>query len=199
LWRQEGAFWAAIASLQGLLWLAGPGVTGALRFDRSALAAGEWWRALTGNLVHASGRHLLLNLAGLALVALLFPGEYSRGRWSLIALASALVIAVGLYWFSPEVAWYVGMSGVLHGLLAAGAIAWWRGRFRGMAALLAGILVVKLVAEQSFGPMGWSGDLKVIVDAHLYGAAGGAIAGLLLTQLRRAGSPTLPSGPSGPV
>lgn len=191
----------AMAAVLVLLWLGGSPIVESLRYDRTAIAAGEAWRLVTGNLVHASGRHLLLNLAGLCLVALLFPDEYSRREWSLIAIASALAIALGLWWASPDVTWYVGLSGVLHGVLAAGAIGWWRSRMRGMATLLGAILIAKLVGEQFFGALSWSGDLNVIVDAHLYGACGGAMAGAALLVLRkaRAYATGLPPGASGPV
>jgi rhomboid family GlyGly-CTERM serine protease len=198
-WRQEGVVATTLAALSGLLWLSGPAAVQALRYERSALANAELWRVLTGNLVHADGRHLLLNLAGLALVTLLFPGEYSRRQWSIVALVSSIAIAAGLWWGNPDVAWYVGLSGVLHGLLAAGVLAWWRSGFRGLALLLASILLVKLVAEQRFGALGWSGDLVVIVDAHLYGALGGACAGLVLARSRRRRGAELPPGASGPV
>lgn len=192
---------AGIAAVLVCLWFGGASSVEALRYERAAIAAGEAWRLVSGNLVHASGQHLLLNLAGLGLVALLFPGEYSRREWSLVATASALAIAAGLWWGSPEVEWYVGLSGVLHGVLAAGAIGWWRSRLRGMAVLLWAILIAKLGREQLFGALGWSGDLHVIVDAHLYGAIGGAMAGALITLARRSSvaATGVPPEASGPV
>jgi rhomboid family GlyGly-CTERM serine protease len=199
-WRQGVVFPAAIASVLVLLWAGGAPIVDGLRYERTAIAAGEAWRLVSGNLVHASGQHLLLNLAGLGLVALLFPGEYSRRDWGLIGLTSAIAIAAGLWWGSPDVEWYVGLSGVLHGVLAAGAIAWWRSRLRGLAGLLTAILVAKLVREQLFGAFGWSGDLNVIVDAHLYGALGGAVAGVVLSGLRKpVDAAGVPPGGSGPV
>jgi len=198
-WRQGGAFLVAIALGLAMLWAGGAPVFGGLRYERSTIAAGELWRLVSGNLVHASGQHLLVNLAGLALVSLLFPGDYSRREWSLIALASALAVAAGLWWGSPEVEWYVGLSGVLHGVLAAGAIAWWRSHLRWMAIVLTAILVVKLAGEQLLGGIGWSGDLNVIVDAHLYGAVGGTLAGAIVSSRRRHVATGLPPGASGPV
>jgi rhomboid family GlyGly-CTERM serine protease len=199
-WRQGVAFPGIIASVLVLLWVGGRPISEGLRYERTAIAAGELWRLVSGNLVHASGQHLLLNLAGLGLAALLLPGEYSRREWSLIGLSSALAIAAGLWWGSPEVGWYVGLSGVLHGILAAGAFAWWQSRLRWMAIVLTAILVAKLAGEQLFGAIGWSGDLDVIVDAHLYGALGGAVAGVILSGLRnQADAARVPPGTSGPV
>ena len=76
--------------------------------------------------------------------------------------------------------WYVGLSGVLHGALAAGAVAWWRYESKLLALLLSAIFAGKLAWEQWHGALPLSGDLPVVVDAHLYGALGGALAGVLL-------------------
>lgn len=199
-WRHPGALPAFVAAALVLLWFAGDPVLASLRYERSAIGHGELWRLLTGNLVHANGRHLLLNLAGLGLVAMLFPGEYSPRQWLAIGVACMVAVAAGLWWGNPEVEWYVGLSGVLHGLLAAGAVAWWRSRLRWLAVWLMGILVAKLLGEHWFGAFDWSGDLAVIVDAHLYGAVGGTLAGILSGGRRPAALDTeVPPDASGPV
>lgn len=152
----------------------------ALRYQREAVLQGEYWRLVTGHLVHGSTQHLILNAAGLALIAALFPRDYSWRAWLLIALFSMLAIDAGLVFYEPQLVWYVGLSGVLHGALAAGAIAWWRHESRALALLLSAILLGKLAWEQWHGALPLSGDLTVVVDAHLYGAVGGALAGLML-------------------
>jgi rhomboid family GlyGly-CTERM serine protease len=179
------------------LWAVGDQVLDGLRYERGALANGQLWRVITGHLVHASASHLALNLAGLALMVALFPGEYSRREWCLVGFASAFAISAGLWWLQPQVHWYVGLSGVLHGVLAAGALGWWRTQPRLLAGALTAVLLLKLVWEQWHGALGWSGDLTVIVDAHLYGALGGGVAGgcLMLWRTHHARSGQLP----GPV
>lgn len=152
----------------------------ALRYEREAVLQGEYWRLVTGHLVHGSLQHLLLNAAGLGLIAALFPRDYSWRAWLLIALFSVLAIDVGLVFYQPQLQWYVGLSGVLHGALAAGAIAWWRHEAKPLALLLSLILLGKLAWEQWHGALPLSGDLPVVVDAHLYGAVGGALAGFML-------------------
>ena len=75
----------------------------------------------------------------------------------------------------PDLHWYVGLSGVLHGLFIAGALRWMsRAEIEGY--VLAAFLVVKLVWEQVYGalPMSVSGaGGPVVVDAHTAGAVGG--------------------------
>jgi rhomboid family GlyGly-CTERM serine protease len=157
----------------------GPATVDALRYERTAIAAGEWWRLLTAHWVHLSLEHALLNAAGLALLWVLVAREYTGLRWLLIVLASMVAIDAGLWFRDADVAWYVGASGVLHGVMAAGAL----GRVRRGERdgwILGAFLVLKLCYEQLAGPMPMSAGLgRVIVNAHLYGAAGGLAAGLL--------------------
>jgi rhomboid family GlyGly-CTERM serine protease len=152
----------------------------ALRYEREAVLQGEYWRLMTAHLVHGSTQHLLLNAAGLGLIAALFPHDYSWRAWLVIALFSLLAIDAGFVFYEPQLLWYVGLSGVLHGALAAGAVAWWRHESRLLALVLSVIFIGKLVWEQWHGALPLSGDLPVVVNAHLYGALGGALAGLVL-------------------
>lgn len=157
-----------------------------LRYERmKVLDQHQLWRLLTGHFVHGDTRHVALNLAGLAVLCALFPSHYSVVGWSAVVLASIVAIDVGFVWWEPQLTWYVGLSGVLHGVLAAGAIAWWRYESRALALLLSLVLIGKLAWEQTRSALPFSGDMPVIVDAHLYGAVGGLITGFLLQILER--------------
>jgi rhomboid family GlyGly-CTERM serine protease len=145
------------------------------------VAQGQVWRLLTGHFVHLGLSHALLNIAGLGLVWYLVGSVFGRSAWSIIAFSSAFAIDLGLWFFEPDLAWYVGLSGVLHGLLAAGLIGTLpTRRFEFWA--LAVVLIVKIGYEQLAGPMPGSEATSggpVVVGAHLYGAIGGAIAGII--------------------
>ncbi|MEE4161163.1 MAG: rhombosortase [Woeseiaceae bacterium] len=174
-----------VAVLAAALAAGGDPVREVLRFDRQAIAAGEAWRLVTGHLVHLGTRHMLLNSAGLLLVGLLVGREYRLRDWAAVTLASMASIDAGLWWLKPSLDWYVGLSGVLHGWFAAGIVGALLKR-RPDAWLLLGLLLGKLVLEQLQGALPGSAAAAggpVVVDAHLYGAVGGAIAGLLLTRL----------------
>jgi membrane associated rhomboid family serine protease len=90
--------------------------------------------------------------------------------------SGALAISSGLWWLSPSVGWYVGASGVLHAVMAAGCArhlaerAWDRW-------LLLAILCAKLAYEQ----LGGREPPLVVVDAHLYGAVCGFAVGAVLS------------------
>jgi rhomboid family GlyGly-CTERM serine protease len=167
-----------IAATVVLLAFGGEGIRLLLRYERIAvLDAGEYWRLLTAHFVHGSMAHAALNLAGLAIIAALFPRHYSTRAWLAIGVASLMAIDVGFVRNEPELEWYVGLSGVLHGALAAGALAWWRLESKPLALALTAIVAGKLAWEQWAGALPLSGDLPVIVNAHLYGTIGGALAG----------------------
>lgn len=164
--------------------LAGEAGRELLRYERSALAAGEWWRLASAHLVHLSWRHALLNVLGLALLWALFARDYTPRQWLLILGAAALAIDAGLLLLHSTLQWYVGSSGVLHGVLAAGALAHLR---RGEADgwLLTGLLAGKLAYEHWAGALPLAGAVAVVLPAHLYGALGGAAAALAVGAGRR--------------
>jgi rhomboid family GlyGly-CTERM serine protease len=163
--------------------LAGEAGRALLRYERSALADGEWWRLLSAHLVHLDPRHALLNVVGLALVWALFARDYSPKAWLAIVLGTMAAIDAGLWLGDSTVQWYVGSSGALHGALAAGVLAHIRkGEPHGW--LLAGLLAAKLLYEQAVGALPFSGSDPVVVDAHLYGVAGGAAVAAFLSPQR---------------
>jgi rhomboid family GlyGly-CTERM serine protease len=150
------------------------------RYDRAAILQGEYWRLVSGHLVHASWNHLAENLAGVGLLAALFPRDYSLRQWLALALASLVAIDVGFVCNEPQLEWYVGLSGVLHGLLAAGAVAWWRFETKLLASILTAIFLGKMGYEQVYGSLPSASEMAVVSEAHLYGTVGGLVAGLLL-------------------
>jgi rhomboid family GlyGly-CTERM serine protease len=109
----------------------------------------------------------------------LFARDYSPGRWATIYFVSCFAVSAGLWCFDPEVAWYVGASGALHGVMSAGTLAHLKRRdLDGW--ILAAFVVGKLAYEQTAGSMPFAGGANTIVDAHLYGAIGGLAAALVL-------------------
>lgn len=151
----------------------------ALRYERGALAEGEWWRLLTGHWVHLSLRHALLNALGLALMWALFARDYSPRQWLGIVLGAVLAIDAGLWLLDSTLQWYVGSSGVLHGVMAAGTLAHLKRREPDGWLLLA-FLAGKLTYEHLVGPLPFAGTAAVVTDAHLFGVLGGAGVALCL-------------------
>jgi rhomboid family GlyGly-CTERM serine protease len=188
-WRTAAGFGLLLV----VLWLAGPGVTALLRYDRAAVLGGQAWRLVTAHLVHADAAHLAWNLAGAGLVWWLFAAEFSRRGWCLVMLASTAAIDLGFMFFMPQLEWYVGFSGVLHGCMAAGLVSWLERARDPLTLTVAVLFASKLGWEHFAGPMPFTSAtlaLPVVVEAHSLGAIGGAVAALgLLHARRRRGAP----------
>lgn len=184
-------FFAVIAGLVLGLEAGGDNLRMLLRFDREPIQAGQYWRLLTAHLVHLGWRHALMNLVALGLIIIGFRPLMSWRRWGIVAIASVAAIDFGLWFSTPPVIWYVGLSGVLHGLVVAAALALVRLAPRTGAAILIAV-AVKLAWELFRGALPFTAELAggdVIVEAHLWGAIGGAAAGLLLAGLRPVPTP----------
>lgn len=164
----------------------------ALRYERGAVLEGEWWRLLTGNLAHLGPRHLLLNLIGVALIAVLGGRALAGARGFALAVGSMFGVGLGLLVCTPEVAWYVGLSGALHGLLAALAVEHgFDPSMRRWGMALGGALAAKLAWEQFAGPVPLTAEAAggpVIVVAHLHGAATGALLAAAFAWRDRSGA-----------
>jgi len=154
------------------------------RYDRDAIMSGEIWRIITGHFVHLGWKHFIMNIAGLILIWLLFGRLMPTLKWALCIIINALFISIGFIIFNKDLNWYVGLSGVLHGMFVCGAIASLAQGYRAEALLLI-LLIGKLVWEQLQGSLPGSamfagGD--VVVDAHLYGAVIGAVCAAFLVR-----------------
>jgi rhomboid family GlyGly-CTERM serine protease len=151
-----------------------------LKYDRVAIGSGEVWRLLSGHFVHLGWPHLGLNLAGLVLVWALVGSRLSVAVWIGVIAFAVAFISTGFWFVDENLIWYVGLSGLLHGLLITGACA---GLTRWRAESLAILVLVfaKVAYEQMAGPMPGSeltSGGPVVVNAHLYGAIAGLVAGL---------------------
>jgi rhomboid family GlyGly-CTERM serine protease len=160
-----------------------------LPYDRAAiLAGGEYARLVTAHFFHYDLAHLAWNLVGLALVAALFAREFDLRGWIVIFVAATVAVDLGFLVLEPQLEWYVGFSGVLHGLMAAGLCAWlWRTP-DAITALVAGLFAFKLGWEHLEGPLPFTAStlaVPVIHQAHTYGAIGGAAAALWILWRQR--------------
>jgi rhomboid family GlyGly-CTERM serine protease len=152
------------------------------QYQRSAILEGEYWRVLSGHLVHGTWQHWLLNAVGLSLLWAIFPRHLCNSSTALLSLGIALLTSSALLVLDPAVSWYLGMSALLHGLLVAWLVADLLNGKR-MAGLLLLLVGLKLAYEQWFGPLPGSIEstgLPVLVNAHLYGALSGGLFGVLL-------------------
>jgi membrane associated rhomboid family serine protease len=153
--------------------------------DRSALRAGEWWRALTVAGVHAGPMHLLMNAGGGAALLSLLERLTHRGTVALTylaavlagSLASTLVYGDGLA---------VGASGGIMGL--AGLLFAYAQRHRDLLPhRLRRDAVRSLIMTGLLGIVAWG---AIDNAAH----AGGALAGWLIGRWVDLPAPAEPPG-----
>jgi rhomboid family GlyGly-CTERM serine protease len=184
---------AAVFALQ----FAGGEAQQLLRYERDSVLNGQVWRLLTAHLVHLGWSHLLLNTAGL--IFLLSGFGPSPRHLSVKLFVIALAVSSALLIFEPALDWYVGLSGLLHGLAVLLAFQLWTAdRFIAMA--LCGGVAAKVFWEQVAGS---DADLalqiggEVIVDAHLYGLLAGVACALAAKILERMRDRVLPADNAG--
>ncbi|NQT87253.1 rhombosortase [bacterium] len=84
--------------------------------DCARVVEGEWWRLLTGNLVHCGWSHQLADMG--AFVVLSWVVWRRTGHWGVVTLVSAAAVGVAAFVWGG-VATYRGMSGVNYALLVA--------------------------------------------------------------------------------
>ncbi|MFY0642393.1 MAG: rhombosortase [Bermanella sp.] len=162
-----------------------------LRFDEGAVEHGQWWRLVSAHIVHLGWTHGLLNSAGLFLISLINPA----GRvwlWALFYVACSVLISIYIV-IDGMTYYYVGASGVLHGLFVVAAyfsqsLTMWR-RYA-----LVGLVIAKLFWEQSIyyqdNGLGEAIGGFVYVDAHLIGGLCGLAVVLVFLVKNRLKFPT---------
>jgi len=151
-----------------------------LQLDRRAVLDGQLWRLVTGNLVHWSREHFLLDVGAFALVGLLYERRLGR-HYPWLLLAAGLAVGGGVFLFLPEMSVYRGLSGVDSGQFAAAlcaevALARREGRRWLWIAPAAGVFLLKILSECATGEMFFGteslGDIGDPVPlAHAAGAA----------------------------
>lgn len=152
-------------------------------YQHSAIANGQIWRLFTGNLLHTNAWHLGMNLAGLWVIVFLHEIHYRYhvGKLILLFCSLCLMEGLGLFNFYPSVSAYVGLSGVLHGLFAFGAVMDIRKGFRSGYLLVLGV-IAKVMYEQYFGADAGLSELinaRVSIESHLVGMISGFICAIV--------------------
>lgn len=147
-----------------------------LRFEREAILSGELYRLFTAHFVHLNWIHALMNVAATIIGWYLLRDSMTNRQWILSIAISGLVVSVLLFSL-PELEWYVGFSGIIHGLMLQGLILQKHLRFIEKA-LMVSALLLKVFYEL------WQGssaadlefiDGNIIVEAHLFGLLAGLV------------------------
>ena len=144
-----------------------------LVLDRDKLMAGQVWRLWTGHLAHVDATHAAVNLAALTILAAVAARMRQLSPLVLASLVLMPGIGIGLLLTSPDLQWYTGLSGLLHGWAA------WLLVRRGGKAALAGLMLLGLkLAWEALPETGAHTGVPVAIRAHQLGAAGGFVLAL---------------------
>lgn len=143
-----------------------------LEFNRSAITNGEFWRLLTGNIMHTNHWHLIFNLAGLVMLTYLFKHLMTNIHFVVFSIINAILVSILIYYFTLTIEYYVGLSGYLHGLFVYGCLIEINKGMKGSWLLLIGVSA-KIGYETIYGASSEMSELinaSVATDAHLFGA-----------------------------
>jgi membrane associated rhomboid family serine protease len=162
-------------ALYAAQWLGGENVYTVGYFTGVLVGDGDWWRVVTGNLLHANALHLILNVLGLlAIGSLVERALGTAATVCVMAAAGVGAMAASAWWSTLPV---VGVSGIVCGLIAALAWlelrfsedlpAWWRVPRRALLGVIAGTALLSLLPF-------------IAAAAHAGGFAGGGAAALAL-------------------
>ena len=94
-----------------------PGAATTLQYDRTAIAAGELWRILSGHWTHLSAGHLFWNVLAFLLLAASCE-RLNRFSFYTCLTGSAILIPVALWVTAPQLLTYRGLSGIDSALFA---------------------------------------------------------------------------------
>jgi rhomboid family GlyGly-CTERM serine protease len=160
-----------------------PSLAVCLQLDFGAVAAGQWWRLLSGHLTHYDSQHLFWDL--LMFVVLGAACERQHPRLFVTALVvMALGISATVVFACPDVSGYRGLSGIDTGLFV-----WFIGdqirhSFASCERELAcfwmatgTVLAAKLLFESVTGGVLFvdANGFKPLIESHLAGAAFGIL------------------------
>jgi rhomboid family GlyGly-CTERM serine protease len=144
-----------------------------------AVQDGELWRVITGHLVHLSRMHAFMNELGLLFLIVVLWDVLEPWGLLIATLLAAISITLGVLLFHSNLPYYVGFSGITHGLFAWGGLRVWQSGQKGYAALILFTVVAKLIWEGTMGPTPGASEAvggTILVESHLYGVIGAVIA-----------------------
>src|SRR3954449_7242064 len=141
------------------------------------VAAGDWWRIITGGFLHAGFLHLLLNMYVLYIAGRILEPGIGTLRFLGIYFVSLMAGSLGALIADPN-SFTVGASGAIFGLMAA-VLVIARGRgVEQLASQFGLFIVINLFLTFSIS--------GISVGGHIGGLIGGAVAaGLVLLVERR--------------
>lgn len=147
-----------------------------LSYQRELVEDGQWWRIVSGQLVHNNLAHLFPNMTALVLCRLLLIAGCSEREFIFNLFCCTVLTGVLIHILLRSYAYYLGISAVVYGMLFVGAVSLIRARHYWAWAVLL-ILALKLMRDY-FAPETLAGvaariGVPVAVEAHFVGVLAG--------------------------
>ncbi|PID46079.1 MAG: rhombosortase [Proteobacteria bacterium] len=149
-----------------------------LLYVRGAVNQGEWWRILSGQLVHTNWPHFELNISSLLIFALLFYNSVNIRTFTISLFLLALGVGLSIHYLEPRIHWYAGLSGAIYGLYLVGAYSSYQRNDVFIAISVAALVIGKATFEHFYGQIHSNAELinaRVVTEAHLYGIVGAIV------------------------
>jgi membrane associated rhomboid family serine protease len=143
----------------------------------NAIEQDEYWRLLTAGFLHAGFFHLFFNMFSLWILGGMLEPAIGRLRFALIYLVSLLAGSLGALIVEPD-SLTVGASGAIFGLMGAALVVM---RNRGISMMESGLGIwigLNLIITFTIP--------NISIGGHIGGLIGGALAALVLFDLRDA-------------
>jgi rhomboid family GlyGly-CTERM serine protease len=165
----------ALISAAVATWLF-PTAAATLVQERTVIDQGQWWRLLTGSLVHYSTSHLLWNCLVIGIAGGLL--ECSNRKAAVTCLVgSMMLIGPGLHLCLEQMNCYAGLSGIATAMVTCLILLNLGQGWIWSVALAA--LAAKLLTDQFVHGFGFASfhaaDVRSVPSAHLLGALAGAL------------------------
>lgn len=145
----------------------------------SAIAAGQWWRIITGAFLHAGFTHILFNSIALYQSGLFVEFAYGTPRFAIIYVVALITggLAAYLSTAGSDVA-TIGASGAIMGVFGAMAVLGFKLPALRQALLQSAIVPIILTLGYGFS------HSNISNAGHIGGVVGGALAALALRPAR---------------
>lgn len=151
------------------------------------LPDGQWWRLITGHLVHMDWQHYAMNMMGLSMCMVVFRDDLAAWHWPASFFLLSLFSSTGMYLAGVPYDRYMGFSDVLHGWILIGALGIAHKEPKFSIAIVV-LFWLKIIEENHqlafFTSYGVTGN--VARESHIWGAVGGTLYALaFLPDLRQ--------------
>lgn len=146
----------------------------------------EPWRILSAHALHIDLQHATLNAAGLILITVFFARHFSVRTW-LNAVIIITVICSLVVWMIGRPERFVGLSGLLHGMLLMSLLLEWSLKNYASKAYLYPVVVALISLKTLLEIAGWLPSWLSINSGGDYGFIhfGGLVGGVIAWRLHR--------------